>query len=144
MIMPEMSQAERIFQAILYELLAILVSFGLIRIFPSDQPPPSGKVILVFVGISLIAMIWSYIYNLIFDHFFTGEKLARPLALRIYHIVGFEFGLLLVTLPILMWLLDINFWQALLMDIGLSLMIMLYGMGFYWLYDWVRARIWVN
>lgn len=135
-----MSQAERIFQAILYEILAILLSFGLIHFFPSDQPPPSGRVLLVFAGISVIAMLWSYVYNLVFDKIFTGEKLARPLSLRVLHIVVFELGLLCVTLPMLMWLLQIGIWQALMMDIGLTLLIMGYGVVFYWMYDWVRAK----
>lgn len=136
-----MSHIERIFQTILYEVLAIALSFGLIKFFPSEQPPTSIKALAVFAGISVIAMVWSYVYNLIFDQVFIGDKLTRPLWLRILHIMLFELGLLCATLPILMWLLQIGIWQAVMMDIGLTLLIMGYSVVFYWGYDWMRAKM---
>ena len=85
-------------------------------------------------------MIWTFIYNLLFDKFFTGEKLARPLWLRVLHIVGFEGGLLGFTLPLVMWVMNIGLWQAFMLDISLTLLILVYGFIFYWIYDLVAHK----
>jgi uncharacterized membrane protein len=143
-----MTIKQRIFQAILFETIALLLSYGLIKLFgqatattPHNTQTNDGAVWLMLIGISLIAMIWTFIYNLIFDKLFPGEKLSRPLWLRALHIIGFEGGLLCLTLPLVMWVLQIGFWQALLMDISLSLLILVYGFIFYWVYDWLWAKL---
>lgn len=142
-----MTSRERIFQAVLFESLAIILSLIWVKILAyfgfaqSDQTAHDTVVLLMLIGISLMAMVWTFVYNLIFDKFFTGEKLARPVWLRVVHIVGFEGGLLCFTLPLVMWVLKIGLWQAFLLDISLTVLILGYGFGFYWVYDWVRAKV---
>lgn len=140
-----MTIKERIFQAVLFETLAILLSLGwvkLLSLFAIQQAHSThdSGVLLMLIGISLIAMIWTFIYNLVFDKVFTGDKLARPVWLRVLHIVGFEGGLLYFTLPLVMWVMGIGLWQAFLLDISLTLLILVYGFVFYWVYDVARAK----
>lgn len=142
-----MTIKQRVFQAILFEIIALLLSYGLIKLFsqataitPHNTQTNDSAVWLMLLGISLIAMIWTFIYNLIFDKLFPGKKLSRPVWLRALHVIGFEGGLLCLTLPLVMWVLHIGFWQALLMDISLSLLILVYGFIFYWVYDWLWAK----
>ncbi|WP_019520110.1 PACE efflux transporter [Faucicola boevrei] len=143
-----MNIKERIFQAILFETLAIMLSWGLVKIltffgFGKQQTSENSHVLLMLIGISLIAMIWTFVYNIVFDKIFTGEKLARPVWVRVVHIVGFEGGLLCFTLPLVMWVMSIGLWQAFLLDISLTVLILVYGFIFYWVYDNVRAK-WVK
>lgn len=138
---------ERLFQACLFETLAILLSLVWVKLLAhvgisqSSESPNNSTMLLMLIGISLIAMVWTFVYNLVFDKVFTGEKLARPFWLRIVHILGFEGGLLCFTLPLVMWVMQIGLWQAFLLDISLTVLILVYGFGFYWVYDMVRAKV---
>ena len=140
-----MSTLERIFQAILFESGAIALSLLLVE-FVNQQSPSytdshTPKFLAMLISISVIAMVWTFIYNKIFDYYFQGDKLQRPIWLRVLHILGFEGGLLCFTLPLVMWVMKIGLWQAFLLDISLTLMVLVYGFVFYWLYDWIRAKI---
>lgn len=145
-----MTIKERILQAVLFETLAILLSLGWVKLLSffalqktqsaHVQSTHDGKVLLMLMGISIMAMIWTFIYNLLFDKCFVGDKLARPVWLRVLHIVGFEAGLLCFTLPLMMWVMGIGLWQAFVLDISLTLLVLAYGFGFYWVYDVLRAK----
>ena len=140
-----MTTKARIGQAILFETIAILLSLGWVKLlsffgFTGSKSQHNSSILALLIGISLIAMIWTFIYNLLFDKFFTGEKLARPIWLRVLHIVGLEGGLLGFTLPLVMWVMNIGLWQAFLLDISLTLLILVYGFIFYWIYDLVAHK----
>lgn len=140
-----MTTKERIFQAILFETIAILLSMGWVKLlslfgFTSDNSQQNAELWAMLIGISLIAMVWTFIYNLLFDKVFTGEKLARPVWLRVVHIIGFEGGLLCFTLPLVMWVMKIGPWQAFMLDISLTLLILVYGFIFYWIYDRIAHK----
>ncbi|BAV11299.1 membrane protein [Moraxella osloensis] len=140
-----MTTKARIGQAILFETIAILLSLGWVKLlsffgFTGSESQHNASILALLIGISLIAMIWTFVYNLLFDKFFTGEKLARPLWLRVLHIVGFESGLLGFTLPLVMWVMNIGLWQAFMLDISLTLLILVYGFIFYWIYDLVAHK----
>ena len=140
-----MTTKARIGQAILFETIAILLSLGWVKLlsffgFTGSESQYNSSILALLIGISLIAMIWTFIYNLLFDKFFTGEKLACPIWLRVLHIVGFEGGLLGFTLPLVMWVMNIGLWQAFMLDISLTLLILVYGFIFYWIYDLVAHK----
>lgn len=136
-----MGTKERIFQAILYEAFAILLSFILLKSTHTEHQSNTPYMLFMLLAISMMAMVWTFFYNIIFDRFFTEDKLSCPVWLRILHIVGFECGLLLFTLPLVMWVMQIGLWQAFLLDISLTVLILVYGFVFYWVYDVVRALL---
>ncbi len=133
-----MKTTERIFHAVLFEVLAVSLSIIGLAIFTHhDVSSLSGTMIVV----ATIAMIWNFIYNWIFDQFFTGEKTQRTLSLRIFHVVLFELGLLFVTVPVMAYLLNVGIWEAFVMDIGVTIFITIYAFTFNWVYDNVRAAL---
>lgn len=142
-----MKTKERLLQSVLFESLAIVLSLIWVKMLAyfgfshSSENADNVTMLLMLIGISLMAMVWTFVYNLIFDKFFIGEKLTRPVWLRVGHIVGFEGGLLCFTLPLVMWVMKIGLWQAFLLDISLTVLILVYGFIFYWVYDWVRAKV---
>ncbi|QFU21774.1 PACE efflux transporter [Shewanella sp. YLB-09] len=131
-----MKANERIFHAVLFEVLAVSLSImGLAMFTDYDVTALSGTMIVV----ATIAMIWNFIYNWIFDQFFTGEKTQRTLSLRIFHVVLFELGLLIATVPVMAYLLNVSIWEAFVMDIGVTIFITIYAFTFNWVYDSVRV-----
>jgi uncharacterized membrane protein len=140
-----MTTRQRLFQAMLFEILAVLLSLGWVKLLSIwgvgiHPVANSGQVLFMLIAISIIAMVWTFFYNLLFDKVFTGNKLARPLWLRALHILGFEGGLLLFTLPLVMWVMRLTLLQAFLLDISITLMILVYGFVFYWVYDWISDK----
>lgn len=139
-----MKTTERIFHAVLFEALAVTLSIIGLAIFTDhDINSLSGMMIVV----ATIAMIWNFIFNWIFDLFFTGEKTKRTLSFRIFHVTLFEVGLLFVTIPVMAYLLHVGIWEAFIMDIGVTIFITIYAFTFNFIYDNVRGGLvkkWVS
>ncbi|MDK4689523.1 PACE efflux transporter [Kingella negevensis] len=90
--------------------------------------------------ISLLALLWNVVFNWLFDQKFSAPRETRTFAIRALHAVLFEGGLLLATVPLIMWWLDLGFVQALAMDIGMTLFVMVYTVVFHWCYDNLRVK----
>lgn len=104
-----MSTLERVFHSVLFEVLAVTLSIVGLAIFTDhDVNALSGTMIVV----ASIAMMWNYCFNRIFDRYFTGEKSQRSLKLRVFHVVLFEAGLLVATIPVMAYLLNVGIWQV--------------------------------
>ena len=89
--------------------------------------------------IAAIAAVWNALYNTSFDWVegrMTGRSSdQRPVLLRIVHAVGFEGGLLLVSLPVVMAWTGMGWVEALLADIGLAAAYVVYAYIFNLGYD---------
>lgn len=100
---------------------------------------PASDSILLLVIIALIAALWNAGYNTGFDWLegrWTGRTAdCRPLLWRTVHALGFETGLLLVSLPIIMAWTGMGWLEALLADIGLALAYTAYAFVFNLVYD---------
>lgn len=114
--------------------LAILV---LIAFTDHDPASLSGTMIIV----ATIAMAWNFIYNWGFDRVVTGDKTKRTLSLRIVHTILFQGGLIIVTIPVIAILLSVGLWEALMMDIGVTIFITIYAFFYNLTYDHARAFI---
>ena len=89
--------------------------------------------------IALIAALWNAGYNTSFDWIegrLTGRTAdRRPYLLRLAHAVGFEGGLILISLPIIMAWTGMSWIEALLADIALALAYVIYAFFFNLGYD---------
>lgn len=89
--------------------------------------------------IAAIAAVWNALYNTTFDWIegrLTGRTAdRRPVPLRVAHAVGFEGGLLLVSLPVVMAWTGMGWLQALLADAGLAAAYVVYAYVFNLGYD---------
>lgn len=132
-----MSVKERIYHSLLFEIiaLALLVPFGSL-ISDIDL----SHMIWVAVALSLTAMLWNYIYNLLFDRLFGSDRLSRKLLQRIAHGIAFELGLLVVAIPVIMWALELRFIPALLLDLGFVIFYLFFAIAFNWCYDIIKHR----
>lgn len=133
-----MSKKERLFHAVLFEILAILISVLAVKLVSHY---PTTETTFIILLISLIAVIWNMLFNWIFDLFFTAPRETRKMPLRLFHTILFEGGLLIFTLPMIVYVLNIGWLSAFLMDIGLTILILIYTFFFNLGYDHIRAII---
>ncbi|UXI02705.1 PACE efflux transporter [Photobacterium sp. TY1-4] len=132
-----MSIKERLLHSLLFECFALLIMMLGASLFTSHDPTLVGGIGLL---LSLMAMVWNYLYNLMFDQIFGHQRITRTWLMRAGHALGFELGLLVVTVPLLMWALQLDFWTVLILDLGVVVFFLVYAMVFNWLYDLTRAK----
>lgn len=132
-----MSLKERIFHALLFEIVALItLTLIAVLITGNDVAKMSGLAIIL----SALAMVWNFIFNIVFDKLYGAERANRTLWIRIQHGLGFEFGMLVFSFPIMMWMLQLDFMSVLLLDIGAMVFFLLYAIAFNWFYDVIRMR----
>lgn len=89
--------------------------------------------------IALIAALWNTAYNSCFDWVegrLTGRTAdRRPWRMRAVHALGFELGLLAMSLPVIVAWTGMGWLEALVADIGLALAYVLYAFVFNIGYD---------
>ncbi|MEQ9634962.1 MAG: PACE efflux transporter [Devosia marina] len=126
--------ADRIRHAISFELIGILIATPLAAFAFHLH---AGDSAVIIVGSATVAMIWNYVYNLVFDkalNRLAGTTLKSG-PVRIAHAVLFEIGLLIMLMPLIALYLGISLWQALIMDLAFALFYMVYALVFNWAYD---------
>lgn len=133
-----MSHKERMLHMVLFELVALVLMAGLATYITGHG---AGEMAGLALAISLIAMAWNYVYNYGYDKIYGTDRSKRTMKTRVLHGLGFELGLMTVTLPVLMWVLQLDFLTVLIMDIGLVIFFVLYAIAFNWAYDSIRAQL---
>lgn len=100
---------------------------------------PIGDSLGLLAVAALIAAIWNACYNTTFDWIegrLTGRPAdRRPWLGRILHAIGFEGGLLLLTLPVVIAWTGMDWRTALVADIGLAAAYVVYAFVFNLAYD---------
>lgn len=133
-----MTTKERIIHMVLFEVIAlVLLTVIAILTTGNDAKKMGGLAILL----SFIAMFWNFGYNFVFDKVVPGERLARTKFTRLLHGIGFELGMVILSFPILMWFLKMDFVSILIMDIGFVTFFFIYAIAFNWLYDLASVRV---
>ncbi len=133
-----MTKKERIIHSILFEIVGLIILVSLVTLTTDEEPL---KMTGLTATLSTIAMVWNYIYNLGFDRVFGQNRLSRGLFMRIGHSIGFEIGITLASLPMIMWVLKLEIWHALVADMGLTVFYLVYAIVFNWSYDIIRNAL---
>ena len=130
------SPLDRVRQVVLFEiggLLLITPPF----VWASGMPAMNSLGLLALIA--LIAAGWNAVYNTSFDWIegrLTGRTAdRRPYRMRLLHASGFEGGLILLSLPIVIAWTGMGWVDALMADIGLALAYVLYAFVFNLGYD---------
>ena len=133
---PLRSLPDRIRQVALFEvggLLLITPPF----VWLSGVPATDSLGLLALIA--LIAALWNTSYNTAFD-WIEGRLTGRPADLRPWparalHATGFELGILLMGLPLIVWWTGMSWGDALIADIGLAVSYVGYAFVFNLAYD---------
>ncbi|MGE8179013.1 multidrug/biocide efflux PACE transporter [Pseudomonas fluorescens] len=132
------SFTERVFQAIGFELLAVMLCTPLLA-WLMDKPMVEMGAVTIAIG--LIALAWNVLFNGLFDRLLKRLALVPSAATRVVHALLFEGGLVAVSVPLIAWWLSISLLQALILDIGVLLFFLPYTYVYHWVYDVVRERL---
>lgn len=127
---------DRLRQIVLFEVGGLLL---ITPPFAWASGVPLGDSIGLLALIALIAAIWNGSYNTAFD-WIEGRRTGRsadrrPVGLRALHALGFETGLLIMTLPLVMAWTGMDWLTALLADLALAAAYVLYAFLFNLAYD---------
>ena len=128
----------RLIHALSYELiLLVIIALALSLIF---------KMPLEVTGsLGVVMAVTSVLWNMLFNHFFEKieacRQLKRTVKVRILHAIGFEGGLMLATIPMVAYAMQMSLPEAFLLDLSLSLCILVYTFIFQWCYDAIEARL---
>ena len=127
---------DRIRHAISFEVIGLLIFAPLASLVFGFELQLMG--IVALVG-SLIATVWNYFYNVLFDKALlkTTNSVHKTILIRIVHAVLFEGGLLLLFMPMIAWYLQITLWEAFVMDIAMATFYLIYAFVYNWAYDHV-------
>jgi uncharacterized membrane protein len=130
---------ERVIQTLAYEAGGLAVATPLYALAFGIE---AGESALVLAAVSAAMMIWSPIHNTLFDlvEWRMMRRLAsdRPHSDRVLHALSHEVTAAVVTVPILMLLSGLGFMEALVADIGLSVVYTIYAYTFHCFYDRLR------
>lgn len=127
----------RVVYVLSYELIAIIATtVGLSLLGFSG-----GHSSTVAVVSSAVALIWNYLFNMMFDAWEQRqENTQRTLRRRIAHALGFEGGLVVILVPILALILGVTILEALMLEAGLLVFFLIYTFVFAWVFDKVVPR----
>lgn len=129
--------AERIFHALAFEIIAMLICAPLFSWLTGLPLAHMGALTLMFAA---VAMVWNMVFNTLFERVERRYRLSRTLAVRAVHACLFEGGLVVMLVPLAAWWLDVTLWEALALDIGIMLLFLPYTFCFNLAYDHLRAR----
>lgn len=128
----------RIIHALSYEIiLLVIIAIALSFIFEV----PMGVTGTLGIAMAVTSVIWNMIFNHFFEKLEKKHQLKRTIGVRILHAIGFEGGLMLATIPMVAYAMDMSIWQAILLDFGMTSCILVYTFIFQWCYDTIEARL---
>lgn len=131
----------RIIHALSYEvILLVIIAIALSFIF--DMPLEVTGVLGIAMALS--SLIWNMVFNHYFEKFEAKRQLKRTVGVRVLHAIGFEGGLMLATIPMVAYALNMTLWQAIVLDFSLTVCILLYTFIFQWCYDVIEERLGTN
>ncbi|WP_158774852.1 PACE efflux transporter [Cobetia sp. L2A1] len=124
------SKKERLAQAGLLELGGIVIVAPLSVLVTGHDLASMGTLAIMM---SSLAVIWSIAWNWLFDRWVPTR--TRSFGQRVLQALGFEAGLVVVTVFIVAAWLDIGLWQALLLDLGFVIFFLVWALIFNSVFD---------
>ena len=133
-----MTFKDRVIHAVLFEAIALAIIVPAAALFSGKD---ASSMLAVGVGLSLYTVVWNYFYNIWFDKQFGADRESRSLTTRIGHTLGFEGGIIFITVPVVAWFLGITLLQSLALEAAFLIFFFFYAVAFNWCYDNVRIKL---
>lgn len=132
-------RSRKLVYAITFESLAILLSTVLLAVLSQSQ---SHNSLPVAIAVSVIALIWNYIFNSFFELIESTLKIKkRTVMVRLIHAISFELGLFFFTIPLYIWWYDVGFIKAISMEITILVFFFIYTYLFTLAFDKLCPRV---
>ncbi|MBB1426591.1 PACE efflux transporter [Shewanella frigidimarina] len=127
-----MQRRERVFHAVSFEVIALAFIVPVSAMLVEKN---STDMLIVSICLSLFAVLWNYVYNILFDKLNGSDRVERKIGIRVVHALGFEGGMLFFTIPLVSWYLSLSLIDTLVLEAGVLGFILVYTAVFNWLYD---------
>lgn len=128
----------RLIHALSYELiLLVIIALALSLIFKLPLEVTGG----LGVAMAVTSVLWNILFNHFFEKIEVLRQLKRTVKVRILHAIVFEGGLMLATIPMVAYAMQMSLPEAFLLDLSLTLCILVYTFIFQWGYDAIEARL---
>ncbi|MGI1998973.1 PACE efflux transporter [Shewanella frigidimarina] len=127
-----MQRRERVFHAVSFEVIALAFIVPVSAMLVEKN---STDMLIVSICLSLFAVFWNYVYNILFDKLNGSDRVERKIGIRVVHALGFEGGMLFFTIPLVSWYLSLSLIDTLVLEAGVLGFILVYTAVFNWLYD---------
>lgn len=126
--------ADRIRHALCFEIIGLLLVTQLSGWLFKTPLVTFGILALI---LSVLATLWNYVYNLMFDHALLRlvKRVEKTLFERVIHAFLFEIGMLIITLPLVVWWMDYGLVEAFNMSIALMVFYLVYVYIYNIIYD---------
>lgn len=125
---------DRLRHTVLFEVILLALATPILALIGHTGVEAAA---LSAIALSIIAMLWNFIFNFLFDIFMikhTGT-IKKSNHHRILNAILFEVGLLAFSLPVIAYALQISIVQAFIVDIGFAIFALIYSYIFNYTYD---------
>ena len=124
---------DRIRHAVAFEVIGLIFMTGIL----GQLGFAMAHVGVMGIILSIIATGWNYVYNIGFDRFMMRRynTINKSLLMRVWHTLAFEGGLLIITIPCIAWVLNLDLWSAFLLDISFVVFYLIYAYIYNLAYD---------
>ncbi len=129
------SWKERMAHSMLFELGGLALVTPLASLMSGHA---IGDIGVLAIGLASLAMLWNLAWNRLFDHWVPTRR--RSFLQRLVQALGFESGLLVMTLPVVAWWLEVGWIEAFWLDLGFVMFFLCYAMVFNTAFDVVMRR----
>lgn len=95
-----------------------------------------GTSTLTAVLLSTVATIWNYLWNTLFEAIERRRgAVGRGALARTVHALGYEGGVLVVTIPLVAIMLGVSLLEALVIESGLLVFFLVFTVSYTWAFD---------
>ncbi|ENV32849.1 chlorhexidine efflux PACE transporter AceI [Acinetobacter gerneri] len=128
----------RLVHALSYEIiLLIIIAIALSFIFevPMETTGSLG------IAMAVTSVLWNMLFNHYFEKAEQKYKFKRTIPMRIVHAIGFEGGLMLATIPMVAYAMQMTLLEAVILDFSMTMCILVYTFIFQWCYDTIEQHL---
>jgi uncharacterized membrane protein len=133
------SARERILQVCAYEIVAYAL---MVPLYPLIFGIAFVEAFEIMLWLTLAEALWGGLHDLVFDRaegrFAARRADQRPMRWRVIHAVSREVAISLLSVPVIIWLTGLGLGAALMIDLGLTVLYVVYACLFFRIYDWLR------
>lgn len=125
---------DRVRHALMFEGIGLAIITPLTAIV---YDKPMFDMGVVTFAAATVATVWTFLFNLGFDHAMRRAygHTRKALRHRLLHTAAFELGLLAMLLPPMAWYLQMTLWQTFLLDLFIVAFYLIYNFTFNVIYD---------
>lgn len=123
----------RIIYAVLYEGLSLLFTIVVLGLLLGHG---GGESTVTAVLLSTVATVWNYVWNTLFER---AERrfgwTGRGLFVRVLHAIGYEGGVLVFTIPLVAFMLQVSLLEALAIESSMLVFFLVFTFVYSWAFD---------